>query len=57
MEKFKHEEFNAITLRQRQTDSNNQSIITSKCAVWYNRYERVIWDLSIWINLITLNTG
>ena len=45
---------NGITLGQRETDSNNRMIILSQFALTYIRYERVIWDLSIWMNFIQL---
>ncbi len=45
---------NGITLGQRQSDSNNWLIIISKLALTYIRYKIVIWDLSTWINLISL---
>ncbi len=48
---------NGITLGQRQTDFNSRLIIISKWASVYKRYESVIWELSIWINLIPLTKG
>jgi hypothetical protein len=45
---------NGITLGQRQTDSNNRLILISGSALTYIRYERVIWELSSWINVMPL---
>ncbi len=45
---------NGITLGQRKTDFNTRLIIIRKWATVYKRYESVIWELSIWINLIPL---
>jgi hypothetical protein len=39
-----------ITLGQRETNSNNQTI--SELASTHIRYEKVIWVIAIWINLI-----
>ena len=46
---------NVITLAQRETDYNNRLDIISKLTWMSIRYERVIWDLSIWINSISLS--
>ncbi len=45
---------NGITYGQRETDYNNQLIIISQWMLASIRCERVIWDLSIQINLLPL---
>jgi hypothetical protein len=43
-----------ITSAQRQSDSYNQQITISKLSSTYIRYKKVVWYLSIGINLIPL---
>jgi hypothetical protein len=52
--KLQWKPLNGITLGQRQIDSNNRLILIGGSASTYIGYDKVIWDLPSWINLMPL---